>query len=169
MSLQATLKSQYYASLAMLRGAIDACPTELWTSDRYVNSFWQVAYHTLFYTHLYLQPAEADFVPWERHRETHHRFATGPDERLVLIPYSVAEVQAYCHYCQDTVDAAVDRLDLTAPESGFYWYRMSKLEHQFVNLRHIQHHTGQLSAYLRKADQTLQDPSAVRWVSAGWK
>jgi hypothetical protein len=40
----------------MLRGAIDACPATLWTSDRYVNPFWQVAYHTLFYTHLYLQP-----------------------------------------------------------------------------------------------------------------
>ena len=43
------------------------------------------------------------------------------------------------------VDAAVYRLDLTAPESGFYWYRMSKLEHHLVNLRHIQHHTGQLA------------------------
>jgi hypothetical protein len=28
----------------------------------------QIAYHALFYTHLYLQPAEADFVPWEHHR-----------------------------------------------------------------------------------------------------
>jgi hypothetical protein len=57
------------------------------------------------------------------------------------------------------VDAAVDRLDLTAPESGFYWYRMSKLEHQFVNLRHIQHHTGQLADRLRQeADR------GVEWV-----
>jgi len=104
MSLPATLKSQYYASLAMLGGAIDACPAELWTSDRYVNPFWQVAYHTLFYTHLYLQPAEADFVPWEHHREAHNRFATGPDEGLILIPYSVAEIQSYCHYCQGMVD-----------------------------------------------------------------
>ena len=159
MSLPATLKSQYYASLAMLSGAIDACPAELWTSDRYVNPFWQVAYHTLFYTHLYLQPAEADFVPWKHHREAHNRFATGPDEGLILIPYSVAEIQSYCHYCQGMVDAAVDRLDLTAPESGFYWYRMSKLEHQFVNLRHIQHHTGQLADRLRQeADR------GVEWV-----
>jgi hypothetical protein len=151
MSLPATLKSQYYASLAMLREAIDACPAELWTSDRYVNPFWQIAYHTLFYTHLYLQPAEADFVPWEHHREGHHRFGTGPDAAPTLIPYSVAEIRSYCVICRDMVDSAVDRLDLSAPESGFSWYRMSKLEHQFVNLRHIQHHTGQLADRLRQA------------------
>jgi hypothetical protein len=28
---------------------------------------------------------------------------------------------------------------------------MPKLEHQFVNLRHIQHHTGQLADRLRQA------------------
>ena len=159
MSLAATLKSQYYASLAMLREAIDTCPAELWNSDRYVNPFWHVAYHTLFYTHLYLQPAEADFVPWERHREGHNRFATGPDEGLILTPYSVEEVQSYWKHCQDMVESAVDRLDLTSSESGFYWYRMSKLEHQFVNLRHIQHHTGQL------ADRLRQDADrGVEWV-----
>jgi hypothetical protein len=159
MSLPATLKSQYYASLAMLRQAIDECPAELWTSDRYKNPFWHVAYHTLFYTHLYLQPAEADFVPWERHREGHNRFATGPDEGLILTPYSVEEVQSYWKHCQDMVESAVDRLDLTSSESGFYWYRMSKLEHQFVNLRHIQHHTGQL------ADRLRQDADrGVEWV-----
>jgi hypothetical protein len=118
-----------------------------------------VAYHTLFYTHLYLQPAEADFVPWERHRERHNRFATGPDEGLILTPYSVEEVQSYWKHCQDMVESAVDRLDLTSSESGFYWYRMSKLEHQFVNLRHIQHHTGQL------ADRLRQDADrGVEWV-----
>jgi len=150
MSLQTTLKSQYYASLAMLRHAIDACPAELWTSDRYVNPFWQVAYHTLFYTHLYLQPAEADFVPWERHREGYNFFATGPDERRLLSPYSVEEILSYWTHCRDLVESAVDRLDLTSAESGFYWYQMSKLEHQFVNLRHIQHHTGQLADRLRQ-------------------
>ena len=157
MTLQTTLKSQYYASLAMLRQAIDACPAELWTSDRYVNPFWQVAYHTLFYTHLYLQPAEADFVPWEHHREGHHRF--GSEGPASPVPYSVEEIQSYWRHCQDMVDSAVDRLDLTSAESEFYWYQMPKLEHQFVNLRHIQHHTGQLADRLRQeADQ------GVEWV-----
>lgn len=161
MTLQAALKSQYHASLAMLLEAIDACPAELWTSDRYVNPFWQVAYHTLFYTHLYLQPSEADFVAWERHRPEHNRFAAGPDAAAALRPYSVDEIRSYGRHCHDLVDPAVDRLDLTAPASGFWWYRMSKLEHQFVNLRHLQHHTGQLADRLRQAANR-----GVRWVGS---
>jgi hypothetical protein len=36
---------------------------------------------------------------------------------------------------------------------------MSKLEHQFVNLRHPQHHTGQLADRLRQHADL-----GVRWV-----
>ena len=146
---QAALKSQYHAALGMLLEAIDACPAELWTSDRYVNPFWQVAYHALFYTHFYLQPSEAEFVPWEHHRPGHHRFGGGPDA-VDLTPYSVEEIRSYCRHCHELVDPAVDQMDLAASESGFSWYPMSKLEHQFVNLRHIQHHTGQLADRLRQ-------------------
>ena len=159
MTLQTILKSQYRASLAMLLEAIDSCPAELWASDQHVNQFWQVAYHTLFYTHLYLQGSEADFVPWEHHRPGYNRFGTGPDAQSHLTPYSVEDVRAYCRYCQEMVEAAVDRLDLDSPESGFSWYRMPKLEHQFVNLRHLQHHTGQLADRLRHAADR-----GVRWV-----
>jgi hypothetical protein len=31
---------------------------------------------------------------------------------------------------------AVDGFDLESSQSGFDWYRMSKLEHQLVNIRH---------------------------------
>jgi hypothetical protein len=56
----------------------------------------------------------------------------------------------------------VDRLDLTAPTSGFSWYRMSKLEHQLLNLRHIQHHTGQLADRLRR-----ETNKGIAWVGEG--
>ena len=45
----------------------------------------------------------------------------------------------------------MDALDLNSTESGFSWYRMSKLEHQLVNIRHIQHHGAQLADRLRSA------------------
>jgi len=48
------------------------------------------------------------------------------------------------------IDSAVDRLDLTSPDRGFSWYKISKREHEFVNLRHIQHHTGQLAERIRQ-------------------
>jgi DinB family protein len=146
MTVQAVLKSQYHASLSMLRNAIDACPPALWTDASYVNQFWHVAYHTLFYTDLYLQPSESAFVPWEHHRPEYNFFKSES-----IVPYSVDEIRAYCERCDEKVDSAVDRLDLTAAESGFSWYKMSKLEHQFVNLRHLQHHTGQLAERIRQA------------------
>ena len=150
MTLQNILKSQYLASLGMLLEAIESCPDDLWTDDSYANPFWQVAYHALFYTDFYLQPSEAAFVPWEHHRPGYHRFGSDPDAPAVVTPYSVDEVKAYCLHCQATIESAVDHLDLSAADSGFPWYRMSKLEHQFVNLRHLQHHTGQLVDRLRQ-------------------
>lgn len=151
MSLQDVLKSQYHASLAMLREAIDACPADLWTDASYVNQFWQVAYHTLFYTDFYLQPSETTFLPWEHHRPKYNFFPSRPEAARSLTPYSIDEVRAYGARCDAIIDSAVDRLDLSSPDSGFPWYKMSKLEHQFVNLRHIQHHTGQLAERIRQA------------------
>ena len=62
------LKSQYHASLAMLRETIERCPDALWTSGDYLNPFWRIAYHALYYTHFYLQPNADSFRPWEYHQ-----------------------------------------------------------------------------------------------------
>ena len=59
------------------------------------------------------------------------------------------------------VDDAVAALDLHAPESGFSWYKVSKLEHQIINVRHIQHHTAQLADRLRSAADI-----GISWVGA---
>lgn len=59
----------------------------------------------------------------------------------------------------EAIDTAVDRLDLTAPTSGFSWYQMPKLEHQLLNLRHLHHHTGQLADRLRQVTGR-----GIRWV-----
>lgn len=150
MTVQAALKSQYHAGLSMLLSSIEACPPPLWIDASYVNPFWQVAYHALFYTDQYLRASEAAFVPWEKHRPEYHRFGHDRDDATDLVPYSPADIRAYCLRCQGVVDDAVDELDLTAAESGFSWYPIPKLEHQFVNLRHLQHHTGQLTDRLRQ-------------------
>jgi hypothetical protein len=41
------------------------------------------------------------------------------------------------------VEELVGMLDLNA-ETGFYWLLFDKLQLQFYNIRHIQHHTGEL-------------------------
>jgi hypothetical protein len=55
------IKSQYHASLAMLRETIERCPEELWMSTASTNAFWQIAYHAVFFAHLYMFPnAQSD-------------------------------------------------------------------------------------------------------------
>jgi DinB superfamily len=165
-SIRVLLKSQYHAALAMLRQAIEQCPDEVWFSDGHRNSYWQVAYHALFFAHLYLMPDEAAFRPWKGHQsEVQHPDGIAgpadPSSRLPLIPrpYTKREALEYWTICDEMVDLAVDSLDLTSPSSGFSWYKMPKLEHQIVNIRHIQHHTAQLADRLRSATDT-----STRWV-----
>jgi hypothetical protein len=167
-ALRTSLKSQYHAGLAMLHEAIVKCPDAVWASDAHKNAFWQIAYHTLFFTHLYLQPTVADFRPWKGHQGNvqHEDGIPGPADPkstlpLVPSPYSKDDVLAYWGIVDGMVDAAVDALDLASPESGFYWYPIPKLEHQLVNLRHLQHHTAQLADRLRAAEDI-----GVRWVGS---
>ena len=77
------------------------------------------------------------------------------------VPYTKAEILDYWAFCDASIDAAVDALDLMSPRSGFSWSGASKMEHQLSSLRHIQHHTAQLSDRLRAATG-----SAVDWVGS---
>ncbi|MBI3871517.1 MAG: DinB family protein [candidate division Zixibacteria bacterium] len=172
--LRGALKSQYHASLAMLKDAVERCPDELWASRDYLNPFWRIAYHTLYFTHLYLQPKLETFRPWEHHQTGIHDMddAPAPPEILEFVelphrppqtgkPYTKAEILSYWNICDQMINDGVDALDLNSPESGFYWYEMSKAEHQLVNIRHIQHHTAQLMDRLRQTANI-----GIGWVGA---
>ncbi|MBI4719022.1 MAG: DinB family protein [Planctomycetes bacterium] len=161
MDVRAALKSQYHAALAMLRQAVEHCPDDLWNEGPNPAPFWQVAYHTLFFTHLYLQTNEACFRPWDQHREGHEDLPWPPDSgRAIPTPYTKDQVLDYWRFCSAAVDAAVDTLDLASSQSGFSWHKtMTKLEHQIQNIRHIQHHAAFLSARLRARTDV-----EVRWV-----
>ena len=167
--LRAALKSQYHAALSMLRESIDRCPDELWLDVGPKNAFWQVAYHTLFFTHLYLQPRVQSFIPWEGHQGgvQHEDGIAGPADPqstlpLIPRPYTKRDALAYWTFLDGMVDGAVDGFDLASSDSGFHWYPISKLEHQLVNLRHLQHHIAQLADRLRASEDI-----GVRWVGAG--
>jgi hypothetical protein len=168
-SLRSALRSQYHAGLAMLRDAIAQCPPSQWDATPHTNQFWQIAYHALFFTHLYAQQDEKSFRPWSGH-QTDNQNPDGlagpptPDSPLPLIPrpYSRVQVLEYWTICDEAIDGWIDALNLTAVESGFPWVSMPKLEHQLVNLRHLQHHTAQLADRLRVASNV-----GVRWVNRG--
>lgn len=143
----AAIRSQYLATLAMLTQAVEKCPEPLWHQAEDVAKFWHVAYHGLFYTHLYLQPSAADFTPWTNHRPDYEFMGPIPwdNNRLPKIgePYTKAEILDYVAFCRQEINRQVPLLDLGAP-SGFAWIPMNKFELQIYAIRHLQQHAGEL-------------------------
>jgi hypothetical protein len=154
--LRGALKSQYRAALAMLRQAVERCPDALWVQGN--PPFWRAAYHTAFFAHFYLGLDVAAFRAWEHHRARSESLDAPPAPKGE--PYARAQVLEYLSQCEAMVDPAIDALDLTARDPGFPWYQVSKVEHQIINIRHIQHHTIYLSAALRAAGC-----APVEWIS----
>lgn len=130
----------------MLRQCVVNCPDEVWTSGASPRSYWRIAYHAAFYTHLYLMPDEHSFVPWSQHRKEAPSFWGSPDE---MPPYSKHEFLGYLDWLSGELVSMLAALDLESEQSGFHWYPgIGKFEHQVMNIRHLQGHVGQLSELL---------------------
>jgi hypothetical protein len=144
-NVRSALKSQYRAGFATLRQAVECCPADLWLkADSGMPPCWWIAYHALFCTHHYLQPNTASFRPWTKHRDNAQFSPEAAGQ-----PFTRDEVLEYLGMCEEMVGPCVDALDLTAPDCGFPWYSMPKLDHQILNIRHLQHHAAHLDAILR--------------------
>jgi hypothetical protein len=167
MTIKAILVSQYEASLLMLKNAIVASDTEIWTRRVCKKAFWHVAYHTLFYTDFYLSKDENAFVPWVKHKKEYQFLGAVPwpphNEPHIGEPYGQTDIIEYWGSIHDALEERIERTELDSP-SGFYWLPFSKLELQIYNIRHIQHHTGQLAERLRELRNL-----GVKWVSRGLK
>jgi hypothetical protein len=70
-------------------------------------------------------------------------------------------VLEYLEHCRSHIELSVPSLSLEA-QSGFHWLPFNKLELQFYNIRHVQHHTGQLADRLRTAANL-----GVDWARSG--
>lgn len=162
MDLMNSLLSQYRASLQMHRNAIEACPDSVWVDEAYRNRSWNLSYHVLFYTHLYASRSEEAFAPWDKGRmnlQYMGRLPYPPHTELELgTPYSKAAMLEYASFVERVLMQALPGEDLGA-ESGFEWLPFRRFELHLYNLRHLQHHTGQLSDRLQSATG-----AGVRWV-----
>jgi len=147
MNTKQIIRSQYLAALEMLKQAVEKCPDSIWNTPEDMNKFWHVTYHALFYAHLYLQDTEKDFRPWENHREKYQYMGPLPlppnDLPKIGEPYAKQDMLVYLAFVQSQVQERLPLLDLEA-ESGFEWLLFGKLELQFYNIRHIQHHAAEL-------------------------
>lgn len=140
MNIYAVIQSQYLSALKMLQAVIERCPEAVWDAEPDKNRTWHVAFHALFYLHLYLQPTEAAFVPFRSADPQRRSLAEISQDTA---PYSRTELLEYLEFCREQVRTVVPQLDLHGP-SGFDWLPFSKLETQFYNIRHLMQHTGEL-------------------------
>src|SRR3954463_15365614 len=159
------LLSQFEAALCMMHHCIKVCPEKDWEGKIANSSFREVAYHALFCADLYLAPSQESFQLRDLHK-------TGGDERgdAVSPGLSKTETLAYLEICLEKAreTLASESAGILQGPCGFP-RELSRGELHIYNIRHIQPHTGQLSAYLRRLDPTLTDSKILPWVGSGWK
>jgi len=166
--LRQALIEQYHAGLAMLAQSVENCPQELWTSGTHPRTFWRIAFHAAYFTHLYLGQSVDSYQPWPARPED---FAELWQEPWSVEPYELPEdfepykknqILDYIAYIDSLIDSTVEALDLDVQGTGIPWYKnMSKLSHQLLNLRHLQGHVGQLSELLMASGDDLNPD----WIS----
>ncbi len=149
----------------MLKQAVEQCPDERWLAPECPNKFWHVAYHALFFTHLYLHPSQAEFTPWPKHRPNYQFLGAIPwpphDRPRIDTPYTKSETLEFHDLCSSQVDEKVRSLAFDGP-SGFPWLKFNRFEVHVYSIRHTQHHAGQLIERLRSADNI-----GVPWAGMG--
>jgi hypothetical protein len=150
---------QFGAALEMLENAVLACPAELWGEGGRRPEFWYVVYHTLFFLDLYLSGSAEGFAPPEP-------FTLDELDPAGVMPgrvYTKEELSDYLRHgrekCRATVGALTD--EGARARCTFRWGEVSFAELLLYNMRHVQHHAGQLNLLLRQ-----ETDAAPGWVCA---
>jgi len=148
---------QFAAAIQMLQQAIEACPDELWDDRSDGSPFWHLAYHALFFTDLYLSDDEKAFRARDFHRDQAH-FLPGDYQELAGVvttpaePFTRAQLADHAGHCLRKCEETFEKLtdERALERCGFWWYELNAGEFTLNNLRHLQHHAGQLVLLLRR-------------------
>jgi hypothetical protein len=153
--LKETLWKQFGASIDMFENAMLMCPASQWDTEKKI---WYNAFHCLFYLDYYLTPDPATFSPPSPFTFSEFDPAGKMPERT----YSKDELLSYLKYSRKKCHKLIGGLtDEIANQRWVNEYKnYSVLEMLLYNMRHAQHHAGQLNLILR---QTIGD--APGWVS----
>jgi hypothetical protein len=149
-----TLVSQYKASLAMLRNAVEKTPQEHWNTQEYNNPNWQIAYHVLWGANFYLGANAESYVAFENAIEGAESLGgsqewENPEEGVVVAGFHTKdEVLSFIDEVARNLQQRIEALSLEE-NSGFEWYPYSRLELHINGIRHIQHHTAQIIERLK--------------------
>ena len=126
--------------LEMLIQAIAVCPDELWVKTDHGHSIWQIVYHTLAGTWVWLRPVGTEF------REP------GLGEKIAELkekPREALSKEQTLAFARETMErsnaffAAVD-----GKVTGPFWCKITNLDIILSQIRHIQHHIGYINKIL---------------------
>lgn len=154
---QIVISRQFAAAIQMIQMAIKACPDDIWDDRRNGSPFWHLAYHALFYTDFYLSENDKIFKPMDFHEDKANYLPGDYKEfgGIVSTPEKVLTRDQLLNYtdhclvkCQETFEKLTTKGALE--RCGFWWYELNVGEFLLNNLRHAQHHAGQLTLILRR-------------------
>jgi len=160
--LQNILIAQFEAALAMTKQRIVICPEEYFEGRIGNYTFRQMVYHTLFWLDYYLTHHKDAFVMSELNLR-------GGDERRPGLCNGLSQEDAlvYVEFCRHKILTSI-RAETEESLQGA-WGELSRGELHLYNLRHVQHHTAQLSTYLREISNKNNLSLELVWVGSGWK
>ena len=139
---------QYGAALAMLQHGVEACPDSLWDAREDGAPVWRHAYHALWFLDGYLHKALGrTLAPPSFHVAGAEGIA--PPHPSPAFPRE--NIREY-------LEAVTARTLAIIREQGteglvrpayFHWHGLTFLDTLIYNLRHVQHHVGQINLVLR--------------------
>ena len=139
---------QFGAAIDMVENALLACPEELWNDRSQRPELWYVVYHTLFLLDLYLSDSVEGFTP----PVPFTLDELDPAGILPERPYTKDELHTYLEHGRAKCRAVIEALTEEKAQQccGFDWHNKSNAEMLLYNMRHVQHHAGQLHLILRQ-------------------
>jgi hypothetical protein len=145
--------SQYKASIKMLMDTIIQCPEATWYNNDSASPYWRLVYHAIYFTALYLSQNPDRYLPWHGHQDGYENLGSLTRDKKPIIVERIYTKEEMLEYTESLLTQCKNSVMETEPDeqSGFYWLPMSRMEVHLYNIRHIQHHTGQLIERLHQA------------------
>ena len=154
MELKTILWKQFGAVIDMLESSIVVCPESFWDKKK----FWYLVYHTVFWLDYYSSIDPDAFSPPAPF--TLSEF--DPKEILPERVYLKEELLAYLECSRKKVFFLIDGLNEETSKERFINKKKNynRIEIIIYNMRHAQHHIGQLNLLLRQNEDV-----AGEWIS----
>ncbi|MEO8512772.1 MAG: DinB family protein [Ignavibacteria bacterium] len=166
-TLKLELWKQFGAALDMFENAISKCPEHLWTYnystgkdtlhakhiDEIRGNYWYIIFHTLFFIDYYLDMDPDSFKMPEPFNIKEEEIDEVMPEKI----YSKEELLGYLAHCRNKLHDLLKDMDEAKAAHRWKnpWKDYSMIEITIYNMRHVQHHTGQLNMLLGRIDHNL--------------